>query len=47
MKAIRISETGDPDFLKYEDIPKPSPGNEEVCVHIHFAGALGKAGEAA
>ncbi|MBF0595852.1 MAG: quinone oxidoreductase [Candidatus Omnitrophica bacterium] len=38
MKAIRISETGDLDFLKYEDIPKPSPGNGEVCVRIHFAG---------
>ena len=30
MKAIRIHETGEPDQLRYQDIPLPEPGASEV-----------------
>jgi NADPH:quinone reductase-like Zn-dependent oxidoreductase len=36
MKAIRINEWGQPP--KLEDIPKPTPGNDEVLVRVRAAG---------
>lgn len=38
MKAIGISETGDPDVLKWRDVPQPVPGKGEVRVGIKYAG---------
>ncbi len=38
MKAIRISETGGPETLRYEDLPMPEPGEGEVRVKNEAAG---------
>lgn len=38
MKAIRIHEFGGPDVLKYEDIPVPQPGPNEIQVRVIAAG---------
>ena len=38
MKAIRITETGGPDVLKYVDLPTPKPGPNEVLVKAHSIG---------
>lgn len=38
MKAIRIHEFGEPDVLKYEDIPESQPGPGEVRVKVIAAG---------
>ena len=38
MKAIRITETGGPDVLKYVDLPTPKPGPGEVLVKAHAIG---------
>ena len=38
MKAIRIHEFGGPDVLKYEDIPEPQPGPNEIQVRVIAAG---------
>jgi NADPH:quinone reductase-like Zn-dependent oxidoreductase len=38
MKAIRIHEFGKSDVLKYEDVPEPQPGQEEVRIRIIAAG---------
>jgi NADPH2:quinone reductase len=38
MKAIRISQTGGPEVLRYEDIDVPSPGSGEVLVKIEASG---------
>lgn len=38
MKAIRIHETGDPDMLRYEELPMPEPGAGEVRVKMAAAG---------
>ncbi len=38
MRAIRISQTGGPDVLHLEDIPRPQPGEGEVLVKIEAAG---------
>lgn len=38
MKAIRITETGGPDVLKYVDLPTPRPGPNEVLVKAHSIG---------
>ncbi len=38
MKAIRIHNTGNPDVLKYEDIPTPEPGPGQVRVQVKAAG---------
>lgn len=35
MKAIRIKQWGQP--LQVEDIPQPTPGNDEVLVRVHAA----------
>lgn len=38
MKAIRMTETGGPDVLKYVDLPTPKPGPGEVLVKAHAIG---------
>jgi len=38
MKAIRIHNTGNPDVLKYEDIPTPEPGAGQVRVKVAATG---------
>lgn len=38
MKAIRITEIGGPDVLKYVDLPTPKPGPNEVLVKAHSIG---------
>jgi NADPH:quinone reductase-like Zn-dependent oxidoreductase len=37
MKAIRIHAYGGPEVLTYEDVPRPTPGPDEVLVRIHAA----------
>lgn len=38
MKAIRLHEFGDPEVLRYEDVPIPRPGPGEVLVRVHAIG---------
>lgn len=38
MKAVRIHEFGGPEVLKYEDIPEPHPGPDEIRVKVIAAG---------
>lgn len=38
MKAIRIHEFGGPEVLKYEDVPEPKPGPNEIQVRVIAAG---------
>jgi NADPH:quinone reductase-like Zn-dependent oxidoreductase len=38
VKAIRIHEFGGPEVLKYEDIPEPQPGPNEIRIKIFAAG---------
>lgn len=38
MKAIRIYEFGEPDVLRYEDIPEPQPGPDEIRIRVIAAG---------
>lgn len=38
MKAIRVHETGGPEQLRYEDVPMPDPGPEQVRVKVAAAG---------
>lgn len=38
MKAVVINETGGPEVLRYEDVPDPQPGEDEVLVRIEAAG---------
>ncbi len=37
MKAVRIHNYGGPEVLKFEEAPRPQPGNGEVLVRIHAA----------
>jgi len=37
MKAIRIHNYGGPEVLKYEDAPRPEPGEGEVLIRVHAA----------
>ncbi|MBK6911826.1 MAG: NAD(P)-dependent alcohol dehydrogenase [bacterium] len=37
MKAITFRNYGSPDVLKYEDVPTPSPNDDEVLIKIHAA----------
>jgi NADPH2:quinone reductase len=38
MKAIRVNTPGDPDVLRYEDVPEPEPKAGEATVKIDAAG---------
>src|SRR5262249_36983912 len=38
MKAIVIHEYGGPEVLKYEDVPRPEPKNNELLVRVIAAG---------
>ncbi len=38
MKAVRIHEDGDPEVLRYEDVPDPEPQPGEVLVELRAAG---------
>lgn len=38
MKAIRVHDTGGPEVLRYEDVPKPSPGPGQALVRIEAVG---------
>jgi NADPH:quinone reductase-like Zn-dependent oxidoreductase len=37
MKAVRIHSYGGPEVLKYEDAPRPQPGQGEVLIRVHAA----------
>ncbi len=38
MKAIRVHETGGPEKLSYEEVPRPSPAAGQALVRIHSIG---------
>lgn len=38
MKAVRFHEYGGPEVLRYEDAPRPEPGEGEILVRVHAAG---------
>lgn len=38
MKAIRVSEYGGPTVLKFEEVPTPQPGPNQVLVRTHAVG---------
>jgi|SRR5690348_4103295 len=38
MKAIRVTQYGDPSVLKLEDLERPKPGPGEALVHVHASG---------
>jgi NADPH:quinone reductase len=35
MKAIVIREFGGPEVLRWEEVPIPTPGSDEVLVRVH------------
>jgi NADPH:quinone reductase-like Zn-dependent oxidoreductase len=37
MKAIRFHEYGGPEVLRYEEVPRPEPGEGDVLVRVHAA----------
>jgi len=37
MKAIVCTKFGQPDTLKLEEVPKPTPGDDEVLIKVHAA----------
>ncbi|MCA1643332.1 MAG: NADPH:quinone reductase [Acidobacteria bacterium] len=38
MKAIRVSEFGEPDVMRLEEVPDPQPGATQVVVRVRAAG---------
>jgi NADPH:quinone reductase-like Zn-dependent oxidoreductase len=38
MNAVRIHEYGSPEVLRYEEAPRPEPGDDEVLIRVHAAG---------
>src|SRR6266566_4284970 len=38
MKAVVIHEYGGPDVLKYEDVPRPEPKDDQLLVRVIAAG---------
>ena len=38
MKAVQIHAYGGPEVLKYEDVPRPEPKENEIVVRVHAAG---------
>ncbi len=40
MKAIVCTKYGPPDALKFEEIPKPTPSDDEVLVEVHAASVV-------
>ena len=38
MKAIVIHSYGGPDVLKYEDVPRPQPKQDEILIRVMAAG---------
>lgn len=38
MKAVRIHQFGGTEVLRYEDIPRPTAGPDEVLIRVHAAG---------
>lgn len=38
MKAVRVHQTGGPEVLKYEGVPKPSPGAGQALVRVNAVG---------
>lgn len=38
MKAIRVQEYGGPTFLRFEEVPTPTPGPGQALVHLVMAG---------
>ncbi|PYL35992.1 MAG: NADPH:quinone reductase, partial [Verrucomicrobia bacterium] len=38
MKAIVIHEFGGPEVLKYEDVPRPEPKENEILIRVIAAG---------
>jgi NADPH2:quinone reductase len=38
MKAIRISETGGPEVMRYDEVQEPVPGSSEILVEIEVTG---------
>lgn len=38
MKAVRVHQTGGPEVLRYEDVPKPSPGAGQALVRVSAVG---------
>jgi NADPH:quinone reductase-like Zn-dependent oxidoreductase len=37
MKAIVYEGFGSPDILRYHDVEKPTPGEDEVLIKVHAA----------
>ena len=38
MKAVRIHSFGGPEVLRFEDVPVPEPGTNEMLLRVHAAG---------
>src|SRR5260370_16031277 len=38
IKAIVVHEYGGPEVLKYEDVPRPEPKEDQILVHVIAAG---------